>query len=395
MINVFLFFLCSASTISMINNGWLSSSILKNGIYGLMFLFIGWMSYVLLRKSKKNNGAWQVFLPRKLVFFYLFLFANFILSRYSPNFSLLLKYLAYGLCFYLGAYFVKERISVSPNNFLLFFTILLPLFLVGFVDKTAHKSTFFVLSNMYSLTGLGLSLFYYTVNYGKKNAFRNAFIILGCFILSCSSLGIVGALVLCVLFVNRKSFKLMAITMLLGVILVVLINYSNIEIFKRIRDVFRVFGSLSINDWFHLRDLDLYKVSQNVTYESSRNDNTSALWRLAHWEALVEDFLLNFRYAFVLGLGDNYAFKVLKNYPHCEYLRCMCEYGLVVFFIVLKWIRSLWKVVGKDQSFYFIGMFLFYACTENIIDTFVANSLIFFCIGFHYTQCKMRFLNRY
>lgn len=390
LLNKFIFIICVVSTLSMFNNRLISSGGLKSAIYALILFFIFWL-WNLIFKQRQRKKKEKMYSMNKYIFFALFFVAiSFIVGTpYSPSYSLFLKYIGYILCFYFGVYIIENGIPLKVNAGLLCFTLFLPLFLVGIIDKTPHKIMFFVLSNMYSYTGLAFSFLVYTVCGTNSKSFYWGLALLFAYILSCSSLGIVVAFVLALLFINRRNVRLMVASLIILTIIVLAVFYSNIEIFKRIRDVINIFLSLSAYDWMHLRDLDLYRVGQRVVQESGRDDNTSAIWRLIHWSALVEDFLKNWYYSFVLGLGDNYAHKVLGNYPHCEYLRFLCEYGFIVFAIMMKWINNLRKVVKKDKSVYFIVTFLFYCITENLIDTFVANAVMFFCIGVNYTRCKL------
>lgn len=382
MLNKYLSFLCLALILSMLNNSLILSDALKYSIYVLLIVFIIWLYNVV--------GAYKslAFRNRYLLILLAFICGNFAFSPYAPQYSMLLKFFSYVLCFLFGEKVFYERIPLKVNKILLYITILSPLILVGLFDSTPHKTTFFVLSNMYSFTGLSICLLYFTFNQQKRSIFYLSILLLLLYVISCSSLGIIVALLLCVLYVNRRNARLMLLSLCLVIFLFLAVMYSNLGVFVRIRDVINIFASMTVDDWANLKDLDLYTLQQQVAQNSSRNDNTSAIWRMAHWSALLEDFLKNWQYSFLFGLGTDYTYKELGNYPHNEYLRFLCEFGIIVFLILIRWVKKICRVMGGDRVFYFIGTFFFYCLTENLIDTFVGEAVLFFCIGYHYCRCK-------
>ena len=382
MLNKFVCFLCVALTLAMFNETILASTALKCSIYVVQVVFIVWLYYV-----ARKNGV-DPFRKRLVVILLFLVISNFLWSPYRPNYSWIIKYISYILSFEMGCILYIRRKSLKVNKLVLSVIVLLPLFLVGIVDKTPHKTVFFVFSNSYSFTGLALSLLFYTIYSEKKNAFFVSLGILFLYIISCSSLGIVGAVFLAVLIINRRNKKLMIYSFFCCAAFGLLVAYSDFEFCKRIRDVFKVLSSMTPQDWHNLKYFDHYGATQGMNFESSRTDNTSIIWRLGHWIRLLESFFENWIYAIPFGLGDSYTLRILRNHPHNDYLRVLCEYGAIVFFIVMKYMKRTFKVMTKDKSFYFVCAYFVYFFTENIIDTFVANAIMFMCIGFHYSKCK-------
>ena len=382
MFNKFIGFLCVSLTLAMFNETIIVSNALKYSIYAILILLTLWLF------GTSNKFGYNPLRNNVVLVLLFLLFLNFLLSPYEPNYSWLIKYIAYIFCFVFGELLYKQEVPMKVNKIILYTLAFLPVILVGLFDHTAHKNMFFVLSNTYSFTGLSISLLVFTLKLDDNRALYYAFGVLALYIVSCSSLGIVGAVVLAVLIINRYNAKLMFWSTIGGIFFVILVLFSDIEVFKRIRDVIMVFQSMSMDDWRHVRDLDLYYLTEGMSFESSRTDNTSLIWRVAQWLGILQGYFENWYFAIPFGLGDSYALRELGNYPHNDYIRILCEYGLIVFVIVMRWLKKVCKTMARDVSFYFICAYFIYFFTENIIDTFVANAIMFMCIGYNYTRCK-------
>lgn len=381
--NIFLLFVCAASTLSMLNNSLIESSVLRSLIYGLMVLF----EFLLYQNCRKHN--WGGLNIANITIPLFLILISFTHSEYNPNWGLYVKYLGYVLCFVYGVICWKHHGgNLRVNKKLLYFTIFTPLILVAFFDHTPHKTVFYTLSNVYSFAGLCFCLYYYTVFYSKKNILIKSVCLLLLFILSCSTLGILFAFCMTILYINRSNMKLMYLTSVFLTVTILLVLYSDIPIFARVKDVIAVFLNMTKEDWINLRDLDMWQISKDIDYSSDRTDNTSAIWRLSHWAGLIEDYFKNWNYSLMFGLGDNYTNEVLGNVPHNDYLRFMCEYGMIVFGYIVFYIRKLLSIMAKDEALLLIIAFLIYSFTENLINTFASNALMYFCIGYHYQRCR-------
>lgn len=380
--NKFLLYICIASTLSMINNSMVSSPLLKNFIYGLMVLF----EFKLFLHCKFYNfGGYNI---GRIVIPMLFIFMSFLHSNYEPLWGLYIKYIGYILCFIYGSLSWNSGSSIKINKVLLYFTIFTPLILVGLFDKTPHKTVFYTLSNVYSFAGLCFSFYYYTVFYYNKNVFIKSLFLVAIFIISSSTLGILFAFVLSIAYISRRNTKMAFSFVLIFLLILLLVQYSDIQVFQRVKDVVAVFSNMSKEDWRNISELNMWEISKDVDYSSDRTDNTSAIWRLSHWAKLLQDFLKYWYYSLIIGLGDCYTLAVLGNVPHNDYLRFLCEYGLIVFSYIIYYIRQLLRALKNDEALIFIVAFLFYSLSENLINTFASNCLLYFCIGYHYERCK-------
>lgn len=370
----------------MLNNSMVQSSFLKIAIYGMMVIF----EIKLLFYCKYYNfGGYNL---RNISIPMLLIMVSFVHSDYEPLWGLYIKYIGYILCFIYGSLSWSSDNTLIVSKKLLYFTILTPLILVGLIDKTPHKTLFYTLSNVYSFSGLCFSFYYYTVFYNNKNVLVNSLFLLIIFIISSSTLGILFAFVLTIAYMSRKNRKMIVCFILCFMLIVSLVMYSDIQVFSRLKDVIAVFNNMSKEDWLNIRELNMWDISKDVDYSSDRTDNTSAIWRLSHWAALIQDYLQYWYYSFFIGLGDSYSLVVLGNVPHNDYLRFLCEYGVIVFSYIIYYIRRLLIIIKNDEVMIFIVAFLIYSFSENLINTFASNSLLYFCIGYHYERCKQNYI---
>ena len=368
--------MCISSVLAMLNNSLIDSPAMKYTVYAILLLFIGWsfnIAYKYHSKFYQGSVAW----------FLLFVIANILISPYDPLYPRIIKFIGYVSCFAIG-YIIQERgLSLKYNKFLLYTLILLPVFLVTFFDHTAHKTVFFVLSNTYSYFGLTCALFIMTIKGESKSIYWWSASLLGLYIISCSTLGIVAAIFGSIMMLNYRNVTLLLVSAIFFIIVSLLVVYSNISVFVRIRDVINLTLSLSWYDWTHLKDMDFYEITRNVDMESNRTDNGSFLWRLSYWMKILDYYIDNWYYAIIFGLGDGFVQKKLGLLCHNEYIKILTENGIIVFGIVINWIVKVHEILRKQHVYYLILAAFVYHFTENLIDTFVANALFYFCIGFN------------
>ncbi len=376
MFRIFVLLMSISSTLAMINYRMFDSFLLRMIVYVLMFIYV----CVILLYTYKNVP--KFYRNRKFLLLVILLTLNMLVSPYDPLYSRLIKYLGYVGSFAFGYVLCKKGIPLKCRKLEMFLLVVLPLILVGLFDASPHKTNFFQLSNTYSFLGLCCSLFLYTVYNNKKNILYISIGLLFLYIISASSLGILTSVLLAVIIINCKKIKLIVPLFIIGGIVAVLIAKVDLPIFLRIRDVMNIATSLSWDEWTNLKDMDLYKTSLQFDMQSNRDDNTSFLWRLAHWQYIFDGFFDRWWYAIPFGLGDCYSVKMCGNYCHNEYIKFLTENGVVVFYILFTWILKAHKVLKEKQVYYFILAAFCYHLTENLIDTFVACVLLYFCIGY-------------
>lgn len=365
-----------ASFLSMINNRLYDSESLRLVIYALMSIYVCWIVKITYKARP------QFYTNKRVVILFILLTVNILLSPHDPLYPRVIKYIGYLGSFAFGYVICDRKIKMTCNKLLLLSLCLLPLVLVAFFDNTPHKNLFFPLSNTYSFFGLCCALFIYTIYSNNKNMFKWSVILLMAYIVSASTLGIIAAVILAILIIHKNNTKLIFITFIMVVITVICVMKIDLPVFLRIRDVISIATSLSWYDWTHLKDMDFYAVSLQTDMLSDRNDNTSFLWRLAHWQRILDGFLDNWWYSILFGLGDGYANAKCGNFCHNEFLKFFAENGIIVLGILMSWVKIVHRKLQGFRVYYFILAIICYHITENLIDSFVACVLFYFSLGY-------------
>lgn len=365
-----------ASFLTMMNNRLYDSGFLRLFIYALMAIYVYWIMKFTYKVSP------QFYTNKKVVVLFILLIVNILLSPYEPLYPRIIKYMGYLGSFAFGYIVCDRNIKMTCNKTLLLSLFLLPLILVGFFDKTPHKTLFFNLSNTYSFFGLCCVLFVYTIYHDEKNIFKWCLILLMAYVISASTLGIIAAVALAILIIHRRNVKMMTSLVVFCVIATICVMKVDLPVFLRIRDVINIATSLSWSDWTNLKDMNFYEVSLQTDMASDRDDNTSFLWRLAHWQRILDGFFENWWYSIPFGLGDGYAHVKCGNYCHNEFLKFLAENGIFVFGILMSWVKKAHGILQGSQVYYFILAIICYHFTENLIDTFVACVLFYFSLGY-------------
>ena len=376
----FVAMITAASLLTMLNNRLLESPVLKYGIYGLMTYSVYYVvsyTYKIKPHFYKND---------KVIILLLLLSINLLFSPYDPLYPRLIKYFGYIGSFVLGYILCENNIELKCKKWFLFSLVFIPVICVGLFDHTPHKSLFFPLSNVFSFYGLCASLFIFTIFNENKNIFKWTIFIILLYIASASTLGIVVAIAFAILIINRHNFKLMSATLFLCLLVVFCVNYIDLPIFLRIRDVINLAGSLSWYDWTHLKDMDFYQMDIQLDKVSDRSDNSSFLWRLAHWQKIMDGYFEHWWYSIPFGLGDGYSVVKCGNFCHNEFLKFFAENGIIVFYILMQWVKMVEVKLKYDKVYYFILAIICYHLTENLIDAFVPCTMFYFSLGYWYKK---------
>lgn len=370
----------------MLNNYNDSSTVIKYSLYAAEIIFIAFLHDFTISKG------YTLFANRKFLISLTIVALGMVIFNNNPDYSNLMKFFGYGCCFYYGCYSAGYGIKLSRAT--LYGLVFLPLLIVALGDHTEAKSLFFPRSNTFVYWGLCCSILYYTVSQSNPKALLIAFGIVCAYILVGSSLGVVVALILSVLIINRKNKKLICMSFLGGGLILFCILYSDLPIFSRIRNVIDIWQSLTWDDWKNISQINLYELqSANAAEEGMRNDNTSSIWRFQHWIKLIADFFSNIEYSPFVGLGDNYAAFYHVLVPHNDWLKLLVEYGLFVFVTVIYWVNRFCKIIHKELIYYLFLTAIIYHMTENLITAFPANCILYICAGYWYKKCIYKHLH--
>ena len=367
---------------TMLNNRLLDSGIVRYAVYSLEILLICYIFY-----HTKGNIRHQMF-NGPFIIASLVLVFNFVFSPYDPVYASLVKYFGYYCCFWFGKsiFETEGRINISRTQCISL--VLLPLLIVAIWDNSAMLNMFFTNSNTFTFYGECATLLFLVSFREKKNCVIYSVVILLLYLLVGTSLGVVLALLISILLINRHNKKLVISTAIAFGLAIILVIKIDIPLFVRIRNVVTVFGELNIQDLLKIDDVNLYEINQSVDSGDGRTDNNSAIWRLQHWLHLIKAYLSNISYSFLFGLGEGYSMDNLGNTPHNDVLRVFCEYGIIVFTIWINSLRRAYTVIKRDVTAYLVlGLFL-YHFSENLLETFPPNAILYFCLGFVVSKVK-------
>ena len=363
--------------LTLINNGFLESGVISLIIYAIQVLMIVLLAF-------KEKVLLFRFFTKPLIFFStIILVTNLFLSNYEAEYSLLIKYFGYVVALFVGID-VAKSVDVKLSKNILIGIVFIPFLMVAILDKSPVKDTFFPNTNNFVFWGIVSSFLYYVTSSHKKK-FRNSLIIILSYILVGSTIGIVMAFMLTIVLVNLKNLKSIILILVVLVLCFLLISFSDISIFVRIRAVIHTLSYVDINNLKDIENLNLYELNQYAN-AGDRNDNTSALWRIQQWLWLITAFLENWYYAILIGLGENFTTFKTGLPPHNDLLKIFCEYGMIVFIAFLKYIKKAICILFKTNYIYFVLTIVIFHFSENLIHTFPTNFTFYFCLGYVCTK---------
>ena len=326
------------------------------------------------------SGIKTVFINYKVLIVAFILMMNYLLSPWEPQYSDLLKFFGYLCCYEYGLYLARRYDYLDVNKIILFLFIFTPPVVVLLFDHTVVKNLFFSTPNSFVYLGVAMGLFYTLVNYRKKNVLWKAILIMAFYVLICTSLGVVVAGILSFMILNLKRTHLPYL-LLGGIVFFVAVAYINLPLFIRFRDVFHLWTSMTASDWANLQDINFLELQQGAESVGDRGDTTSSIWRIAHWSNIFIQYVSHI-WAIPFGLGAGISINKLGGAPHNDYLLILSEYGLVVFIMFITLIIKLFRYLKNEGIllFFILTMFLYHV-TENLINIFPPNAILYFVVG--------------
>lgn len=313
------------------------------------------------------------------------LIVGYVASPYEPHYADLIKFFGYLCCYMYGASLAKKYSHVKIYKLLAFLLIFTPVVIVALFDHTVDKNLFFVNPNTFVYTGLSMGLLYSLLYIGKKNAIIHSWGIVLFYVLICTSLGVLFAIVSSYLILNFKKNHLPYLV-IGSIALIMAVSFVDIPLFIRFRDVMNLWASMSYSDWKNLQDINIYELSQSVDVVGERTDNTSSIWRMSHWIGIFTAFISSW-WHIPFGMGENFARSEFGNAPHNDYLKILVEYGLVVFCFFIKLVKKAYVSLKDNKALiYFVLPMFLYHFTENLIDTFPPNVILYFTLGWGMTK---------
>lgn len=347
-------------------------------VYLLEIIFILWLLfYALLKTPEAFTNVYVI-----LTFWYVL--CSYLLSPYVEDYSYVIKFIGYLCCFVFGAILAKRKMNLFLSKKIFFVATFIPLLIVFLFDRSPGKSMFFSDSNMFTLWGVCCSMLFCLCYKNEKRVLLKSSFITIAYLMIGTSMGIIVSVILSVLLLNKERGSFIKAGIIGAIFLVSILVFVDIPITSRIRNTFDIFTTLSLDDWKHIDDVSLYKLEQaNKVEDGGRTDNTSAIWRIQQWIAILIEFSKELPFSFIIGLGANASeFKI--GVPHNEWLRIFANFGFVVFVVFLRLAYMLFKVVKERDVGYFLMSFVLYMLTENIFETFVVCCVFCFVAGYSY-----------
>ena len=379
------FFISSISVVTlatMLNNNLLDSNVIRYAVYFLEVICIVYIFYHI------DKAIIPRFYNKFFLITSILLVLNFAFSSYEPVYVSLIKYFGYYCCFWFGVSVCETEGDIRLSKVQCLMLVFMPLFIVALWDDSPMLNMFFTNSNIFTFYGECSALLILVAYRNRKTAIAFSALVLLFYLLVGTSLGVVLALFLSILLINRKNRKLLVVTAVGFTLAVVVVLNYDLPLFVRIRNVVTVIGGLDYQDFLKIDDVNLYEINQSVDSGDGRADNNSAIWRLQHWMHLLKAYLSNIYYAFLFGLGEGYSMNKLGNTPHNDVLRIFCEYGIIVFGIWFGALKKIYKSIKGDIVAYLILSLFLYHFSENLLETFPPNAILYFCTGF--MVCKVR-----
>lgn len=310
---------------------------------------------------------------------------NFILSPYSPRYSLLLKFFGYMTFFIYAKNLGEKGYIFRCNNFLLYTMIFVPLIVVLLLDKSPNKSTYFPNSNMFTYWGISMSLAYLLLKGINEITKRIAWVILLAYLFVGTSLGILLAVAISALLLNIKRLNIFLLIFSVATLLLCVI-YIDIPIFARLKDSFSIFLSLTWEDFTKPENVDFYKL-QTEHSSSGRTDNASFLWRIMQWTTLFTGYIKDV-ICIPFGKGADWSIAYTGKPPHNDFVLILTEYGLLIFMIIVGALKKIFEKIKNLDIIYFILPIFIYHITENLLDTFPQNIFFYLSLGYYYSLSK-------
>ncbi len=313
--------------------------------------------------------------------------ANYILSPYDHYSSDLLKFFGYFCCYKYGSSLACKYNKIVVDKKILYLLIFVPLIAVAFFDNTLVNNAFFVTPNTFVYIGVSIGLLYLLTHYEKKNAFWIAWGIVAMYVLLCTSLGVIVAIFIAYIILNLKKTHLPYL-ILGSVVAILAILYIDIPVFVRFRDVFHIWSSMSSSELKNIQDVNFYEISGRVELEGERTDVSSSIWRVVQWTGIFLAFIGDYL-KIPFGEGVGWCVDSTGMMPHNDFLLILVEYGAIVFSFIVYFIRCIYKRMKTEgMLIYFILPMFLYHLTENLIQSFPPNVVLYFVVG--WSMCKFK-----
>lgn len=300
------------------------------------------------------------------------------------NISIAIKIYSYLLIFYLGLKISNYPQQTTINRYSkkwLVLLLLIPIigrFLIKqeLIPSAGSSMSFFVNSNTYVYWGIASSLA--IILFFKRQTFFVLYILF--FLITGKTIGAVSSCLITfiIIYYRRIKFKDLIIISLVALSLLLLIKYSDLIIFDRIKNTTKVFiylyNNYSFNDIFFKINYEDYGFMMNA------DDDASFLFRFQLWGKIWLGIVNSNVFEILFGHGTGMCYKDFLI-PHNEYIRIIYDYGVVFLVLILGGFYYVYVNLKKTSYLYVFFVVLIYSFSENLYTNYLASSLFFFLLG--------------
>lgn len=331
-------------------------------------------------------------IKKQFIYFILILFTCLFLSTIinisKTDFSFTIKYFG-TFIFFLTGYIVNKTTYfnleiLKQHNKKILIIIIVPLILYFYqllFINSGEPSSLFVNRNNAVLFGI-ISSYFILIFYKKTILF---FIFIYSNIIIYATLGALLASIASYILIYasnvtpRKLFKILSILFLMIFALYYLFNYSELHIVERLK--------YSIKGFQILFSLDSIEAMSRISYGQLASQvgsgDLSFLFRIKHWFNIMVTNNQSELIYWLFGHGNDSIIALTKAElrAHNDYIRLMFEVGMIYLVVFITFNIYLVKKIGLNVYSLPFLIVLMYFFTENLLDNFLAMSLLYYFVG--------------
>jgi hypothetical protein len=355
----------------------------------LIIFAITIFAILLLTKFVINN----IKFINKAIFYYLFiliilLILSTLINFDTTNVTFTIKY--YGIfIFLLVGYIIniKHKFILSEYkkyNKVILLIIFIPLIIFLFEIFILHfkeSSSLFVNRNNAVLFGV-ISSYFILIFYKRIKLF---FVFIYLNIIIYTTLGALLASVASYILIYlsnispKKLFRILFISFIIIIVSYYVYNYSNLHIIERLKSSVKGFSILFSYDSIEA----ISKISYGQLASQVGSGDLSFLFRIKHWFNIILVNSNSDLIYWLFGHGNDSIISLTKAElrAHNDYIRLMFEVGFLYVMTFILFNFYLVKKIGLNIYALPFLIVLMYFFTENLIDNFLAMSLLYYFVG--------------
>lgn len=359
-----------------------------NAIKLMIFSITIFMIFILFKYLLNNIKYIKKFYFYSISILVILLVISILVNIDTTNISFSIKYFGIFVFFLVGYVINKKQIFVPKEykkyNKLILFIILIPIIIYlfqSFILHTKENSSLFVNRNNAVLFGI-ISSYFILIFYKRTILF---FIFIYTNIIIYTTLGALLASIVSYILIyisNITPKKLLKIILALFILILVsyyLYNYSGLHIIERLKNSVKGFQIL-----FSLDSIEaMSKISYGQLASQVGSGDLSFLFRIKHWFNILSTNSESELIYWLFGHGNDSIIALTKAElrAHNDYIRIMFEVGMIYLVVFITFNIYLVRKIGLNIYSLPFLIVLMYFFTENLIDNFLAMSLLYYFVG--------------